>query len=139
MKENSKKVPDAPDILFVCPFHTGLTSGLLDEDGNPHEGYPVWHGMAVRASADNLLYINISKVWHSGKELPESNNEDCLLDYADGMTIEVGHTYTDHDGTRGWLTDSGGHLFEEIVQWAYLKDIVPALVNYKKEAQDEKK
>lgn len=131
MKENSKKVPDAPDRLFVCPFHTGLTSGFIDEEGNQHGGNPVWHGMAVRASADDLLYMNISKVWHSGKELPESNNEDCLLDYADGMTIEVGHTYTDLDGTRGWVTESGYHLFEEIVQWACLKDIVPALIKEK--------
>ena len=50
------------------------------------------------------------------------------------MTIEVGNTCTAPDGTRGWITDSGGHLLEEIVQWAYLKDLVPALVNYTKEA-----
>lgn len=139
MKKEDKKVPDSPYRLFVYPFHTGLTSGWIDQEGKQHAGFPVWHGMAVRNSADDELYINVSKFWHSGKELPESNNDDCLLDYADGMTIEVGNTYTDPDGTRGWLTDSGGHLFEEIVQWAYLKDIVPALVNYKKEAQDEKK
>ena len=138
MKNEDKKVPDAPDRLFVFPFHTGLTCGLLDPDGKQHGGYPVWQGMAVRATADDVLYINVSKVWHSGEELPQSNEEDCLLDYADGLTKEVGHTYTDPDGSRGWLTDSGGHRFEEIVQWAYLDDLVPALVNYKKEAQNEK-
>lgn len=137
MKNEDKKVFDAPDRLFVFPSHTGLTCGLLDPDGKQHGGYPVWQGMAVRATADDVLYINISKVWHSGKELPKSNEEDCLLDYADGLTIEVGHTYTAPDGSRGWLTDSGGHLFEEIVQWAYLDDLVPALVSYKKEAQNE--
>lgn len=125
MKKEDKKVPDAPDRLFVCPFHTGLTSGLIDEEGNQHGGSPVWHGMAVRMGRDDEEYINLAKVWHQGKELPKSNNEDCLLDYADGMTTEVGHTYTDPDGSRGWLTDSGAHLFEEIGQWAYLKDIVP--------------
>lgn len=134
MKNEDKKVPDAPDRLFVFPCHTGITCGLLDPDGKQHGGYPVWQGMAVRATADDVLYINISKVWHSGKELPQSNEEDCLLDYADGLTKEVGHTYTDPDGSRGWLTDSGGHRFEEIVQWAYLDDLVPALVTYKKEA-----
>lgn len=137
MKNEDKKVFDAPDRLFVFPSHTGLTCGLLDPDGKQYGGYPVWQGMAVRATADDVLYINISKVWHSGKELPKSNEEDCLLDYADGLTIEVGHTYTDPDGSRGWLTDSGGHLFEEIVQWAYLDDLVPALVSYKKETQNE--
>lgn len=134
MKNEDKKVFDAPDRLFVFPFHTGLTCGFLDPDGKQHGGYPVWQGMAVRATADDVLYINISKVWHSGKELPKSNEEDCLLDYVDGLTKEVGHTYTDLDGSCGWLTDSGGHRFEEIVQWAYLADLVPALVNYKKEA-----
>lgn len=34
MKNEDKKVPDAPDLLFVFPCHTGLTSGLLDPDGN---------------------------------------------------------------------------------------------------------
>ena len=130
MKENSKKVPDAPDILFVCPFHTGLTSGLLDEEGNPHEGYPVWHGMAVRTSADDLLYINISKVWHSGKELPESK-ENCLLDLGDSSYV-IGHRTEDFLEFDGWRSDFDCYTFEEIVQWAYLKDLVPALVNYKK-------
>lgn len=123
MKENSKKVPDAPDILFVCPFHTGLTSGLLDEDGNPHEGYPVWHGMAVRMSADDELYINLAKVWHQGKDLPKSY-DDCLIDFGDS-SYDVGHITEEPDGFYGWRTDWGLFIFEEIVQWAYLKDIVP--------------
>lgn len=125
MKKEDKKVPDSPYRLFVYPFHTGLRSGWIDQEGNQHGGSPVWHGMAVRMSADDEEYINLAKVWHQGKELPKSNQDECLLDYADGMTTEVGHTYTDPDGSRGWLTDSGAHLFEEIVQWAYLKDIVP--------------
>lgn len=125
MKKEDKKVPDSPYRLFVYPFHTGLTSGWIDQEGKQHAGFPVWHGMAVRMGRDNEEYINLAKVWHQGKELPKSDQDDCLLDYADGMTTEVGHTYTDPDGSRGWLTDSGAHLFEEIVQWAYLKDIVP--------------
>lgn len=125
MKKEDKKVPDSPYRLFVYPFHTGLTSGWIDQEGIQHAGFPVCHGTAVRMSADDELYIKQAKVWHQGKELPKSDQDDCLLDYADGMTTEVGHTYTDPDGSRGWLTDSGAHLFEEISQWAYLKDIVP--------------
>lgn len=124
MKENSKKVPDAPDILFVCPFHTGLTSGLIDEEGNQQGGNPVWHGMAVRASADDELYINLAKVWHQGKELPKSNQDDCLLDFGDS-SYDVGHITEEPEGFYGWRTDWGLFTFEEIVQWAYLKDIVP--------------
>ena len=123
MKNEDKKVPDAPDILFVCPFHTGLTSGLIDEDGNPHEGYPVWHGMAVRASADDELYINLAKVWHQGKDIPKSY-DDCIIDFGD-TSYDVGHITEEPDGFYGWRTDWGLFIFEEIVQWAYLKDIVP--------------
>ena len=125
MKKEDKKVPDSPYRLFVYPFHTGLTSGWIDQEGKQHAGFPVWHGMAVRMGRDDEEYINLAKVWHQGKELPKSDQDDCLLDYADGMTTEVGHTYTDPDGSHGWRTDSGAHLFEEISQWAYLKDIVP--------------
>lgn len=125
MKKEDKKVPDSPYRLFVYPFHIGLTSGWIDQEGKQHAELPVWHGMAVRTGRDDEEYINLAKVWHQGKELPKSNQDESLLDYADGMTTEVGHTYTDPDGSRGWLTDSGAHLFEEIVQWAYLKDIVP--------------
>ena len=125
MKKDSKKSHDAPLRLFVSPFHTALTAGWKDREENLHDGQPIWHGMAVRMGRDDEEYINLAKVWHQGKELPKSNQDECLLDYADGMTTEVGHTYTDPDGSRGWLTDSGAHLFEEIGQWAYLKDIVP--------------
>lgn len=123
MKENSKKVPDAPDRLFVCPFHTGLTSGLIDEEGNHQGGNPVWHGMAVRMSADDELYINLAKVWHQGKDIPKSY-DDCIIDFGNS-SYDVGHITEEPDGFYGWRTDWGLFIFEEIVQWAYLKDIAP--------------
>ena len=131
MKNEDKKVPDAPDTLYVCPFHTGLTSGLLDEDGNPHGGYHVWHGIAVRASADDVLYINISKVWHSGKEHPINSEEECLLDFGD-FSYEVGHIMKDSNESYIWNTGWGCFTLEKIVQWAYLKDIVPDLIEKKR-------
>ena len=123
MKKNSKKVPDAPDRLFVCPFHTGLTSGLIDEEGNHQGGNPVWHGMAVRMSADDELYINLAKVWHQGKDIPKSY-DDCIIDFGNS-SYDVGHITEEPDGFYGWRTDWGLFIFEEIVQWAYLKDIAP--------------
>lgn len=131
MKKDSKKSHDAPLRLFVCPYHAGFTCGWTDKEGKQHEGYNVWLGVADGRAWGYEEYISLGKAWHKGKELSKSNEDMCLLDYAVGMTIEVGHTYTDPDGTRGWITDSGGHLFEEIVQWAYLKDIVPALIKEK--------
>lgn len=76
-----------------------------------------------RGSAE---YINLTDSWHQGKETPKSDDVPCLVDYGNGFDFEVGRTYTDTNGFRGWSTESGDHLFEEIVQWAYLKDIMPA-------------
>lgn len=123
MKKEDKKVPDAPDILYVYPCHTGLTCGLLDPDGKQHGGYPVWQGMANRMSADDEEYINLAKVWHQGKDLPKSY-DDCIIDFGDS-SYDVGHITEEPDGFYGWRTDWGLFMFEEIVQWAYLKDIVP--------------
>lgn len=123
MKKDSKKSHDAPLRLFVCPFHTALTAGWKDREENPHDGQPIWHGMAVRMGRDDEEYINLAKVWHQGKELPKSY-DDCIIDFGDS-SYDVGHITEEPDGFYGWRTDWGLYTFEEIVQWAYLKDIVP--------------
>lgn len=123
MKKDSKKSHDAPLRLFVCPFHTALTAGWKDREGNLHDGQPIWHGMAVRMGRDDEEYINLAKVWHQGKDLPKSY-ADCIIDFGDS-SYDVGHITEEPDGFYGWRTDWGLFLFEEIVQWAYLKDIVP--------------
>ena len=134
MKENSKIVPDAPDILFVCPFHTGLTSGLLDEDGNPHEGYPVWHGMAVRASADDELYINLSHAWHKQSEMPDSMDATIIVadkDYMNPKIINLGII-------KKILSKRGPSMKQQqlwnfiaskvdFVYWAYYKRFIPSI------------
>lgn len=123
MKKDSKKSHDAPLRLFVCPFHTALTAGWKDREGNLHDGQPIWHGMAVRMGRDDEEYINLAKVWHQGKDLPK-RYDDCIIDFGDS-SYDVGHITEEPDGFYGWRTDWGLFLFEEIVQWAYLKDIVP--------------
>ena len=123
MKKDSKKSHDAPLRLFVCPFHTALTAGWKDREGNLHDGQPIWHGMEVRMGRDDEEYINLAKVWHQGKDLPKIY-DDCIIDFGDS-SYDVGHITEEPDGFYGWRTDWGLFTFEEIVQWAYLKDIVP--------------
>lgn len=123
MKKDSKKSHDAPLRLFVCPFHTALTAGWKDHEGNLHDGQPIWHGMEVRMGRDDEEYINLAKVWHQGKDLPKIY-DDCIIDFGDS-SYDVGHITEEPDGFYGWRTDWGLYTFEEIVQWAYLKDIVP--------------
>lgn len=102
MKENSKKVPDAPLKLFVKPEHAGFTTEWIDKEGNQHEGYNVWLGVADE------------RTW---------GYDDCIIDFGDS-SYDVGHITEEPDGFYGWRTDWGLYTFEEIVQWAYLKDIV---------------
>ena len=123
MKENSKKVPDAPLKLFVKPEHAGFTSEWIDKEGNQHEGYNVWLGVADERAWGYDEYINLAKVWHQGKDLPKSY-DDCIIDFGDS-SYDVGHITEEPDGFYRWRTDWGLYTFEEIVQWAYLKDIVP--------------
>ena len=88
-----KKVSDAPDILFVCPFHTGLTRGLLDEEGNPQFGYPVWQGIENRMSAEDEEYINLNNAWHKKSEMPDFMDETILVadkDYMNPKIINLG-------------------------------------------------
>lgn len=114
MKNDSKKSHDSPKKVFL----KRVDKSWLDSQ--------VYVGREDKPFEGSSEYINLTDSWHSGKELPKSDDDFCLLDYASGLDVEVGHTYTDSSGFRGWLTDSGDHLFEEIVQWAYLEDIVPA-------------
>lgn len=89
MKKEDKKVPDSPYRLFVYPFHTGLTSGWIDQEGNQHGGSPVWHGMAVRMSADDEEYINLSHAWHKKSEMPDSMDEIIVVADKDYMNPEI--------------------------------------------------
>ena len=68
-------------------------------------------------------YINLSRAWHPGKELPEIG-EECLLAFGD-HSYSVGHIIIFKNGTWGWIADCDYYSSLEIVQWAYIKDFVP--------------
>lgn len=139
MKNEDKKVPDAPNILFVCPFHTGLTSGWIDEEGNHQGGNPVWHGMAVRMSADDEEYINLSHAWHKQSEMPDSMDATIVVADKDYMYPEIidldnvtdSYIYSDMDDNEIWESIIDEHDF---VYWALysINNII------RKEAQNEK-
>ena len=134
MKENSKKVPDAPDILFVCPFHTGLTSGLIDEEGNHQGGSPVWHGMVDRISAVDEEYINLRHAWHKQSEMPDFMDETIVVadkDYMKPKIIDLGII-------KKILSKRGPSMKQQqmwnfigtkvdFVYWAYYKRFIPTI------------
>lgn len=134
MKKEDKKVSDAPDILFVCPFHTGLTSGWIDEEGNQQGGNPVWHGMAVRMSADDEEYINLCHAWHKQSEMPDSMDETIVVadkDYMNPKIINLGII-------KKILSKRGPSMKQQqlwnfiaskvdFVYWAYYKRFIPSI------------
>lgn len=132
MKKEDKKVPDSPYRLFVYPFHTGLTSGWIDQEGNQHGGSPVWHGMAVRMSADDEEYINLSHAWHKKSEMPDSMDEIIVVADKDYMNPEIidldnvtdSYIYSDMDDNEIWESIIDEHDF---VYWAYYKCYIPSI------------
>lgn len=132
MKKEDKKVPDSPYRLFVYPFHNGLTSGWIDQEGNQHGGSPVWHGMAVRMSADDEEYINLSHAWHKKSEMPDSMDEIIVVADKDYMNPEIidldnvtdSYIYSDMDDNEIWESIIDEHDF---VYWAYYKCYIPSI------------
>ena len=134
MKKEDKKVPDSPYRLFVYPFHTGLTSGWIDQEGKQHAGFPVWHGMAVRMSADDEEYINLNHAWHKKSVMPDSMDETIVVadkDYMNPKIIDLGII-------KKILSKRGPSMKKQqmwnfigtkvdFVYWAYYKRFIPSI------------
>ena len=126
MKNEDKKVPDAPDRLFVFPFHTGLTSGWIDEKGYIYSDMD-----------DND--INLSHAWHKQSEMPDSMDATIVVADKDYMYPEIidldnvtdSYIYSDMDDNEIWESIIDEHDF--ILQMLYsINNII------RKEVQDEK-
>lgn len=132
MKKDSKKSHDAPLRLFVCPFHTALTAGWKDREGNLHDGQPIWHGMEGRMGRDDEEYINLSQSWHKKSEMPDSMDEIIVVADKDYMNPEIidldnvtdSYIYSDMDDNEIWESLIDEHDF---VYWAYYKRFIPSI------------
>lgn len=132
MKKDSKKSHNAPLRLFVCPFHTALTAGWKDREGNLHDGQPIWHGMEVRMGRDDEEYINLSQSWHKKSEMPDSMDEIIVVADKDYMNPEIidldnvtdSYIYSDMDDNEIWKSIIDEHDF---VYWAYYKRFIPSI------------
>ena len=132
MKKDSKKSHDAPLRLFVCPFHTALTAGWKDREGNLHDGQPIWHAMEGRMGRDDEEYINLSQSWHKKSEMPDSMDEIIVVADKDYMNPEIidldnvtdSYIYSDMDDNEIWESIIDEHDF---VYWAYYKRFIPSI------------
>lgn len=91
MKQNNKKVPDAPERYFVGPFPKpipDITKSCSFAAMNQ------WAGIKEKLLAEDHEYINLSHVWHKTKDMPE-NMEDIIVvadkDYLNPKIIDLGH------------------------------------------------
>lgn len=77
MKENSKKVPDAPKRLWVCTYSLIHDSGLMAVGNISFREYWVGHKNKVPKNVrpwsdeEEEEYISLSQSWHKTKEVPE--------------------------------------------------------------------
>lgn len=127
MKQNNKKVPDAPERYFVGPFPKpipDITKSSLFAAMNQ------WAGIKEKLLAEDHEYINLSHIWHKTKDMPE-NMEDIIVvadkDYLNPEIIDLqsessSYIYEDMDEDEIWGRIIDEHAF---THWAYFSCFIP--------------
>jgi hypothetical protein len=127
MKQNNKKVPDAPERYFVGPFPKpihDITKSSLFAAMNQ------WVGIKEKLLAEDHEYINLSHVWHLTKDMPDYMDELIVVtgnDYSDPKIIDLqsessSYIYEDMDEDEIW-----GRIIDEhdFTHWAYYSCFIP--------------
>lgn len=127
MKQNNKKVSDAPERYFVGPFPKpipDITKSSLFAAMN------IWAGIKEKILEEDHEYINLTHVWHKTKDMP---------DYMDELIVVTGKGYGDpkildlqsetisyiHEGMD--QSEIWKRVIDEyhIFHWAYYSSFVP--------------
>ena len=127
MKQNNKKVPDAPERYFVGPFPKpipDITKSCSFAAMNQ------WAGIKEKILEEDHEYINLTHVWHKTKDMPE-NMEDIIVvadkDYLNPQIIDLqsessSYIYEDMDEDEIWERIIDEHDF---AHWAYYSCFIP--------------
>lgn len=129
MKENSKKVPDAPKRLWIFPYHLNRLGGLVYANGHSYKQY--WEGHEYPKNLDkDVEYISLSQSWHEAKEVPQDMhtliivaNKDFSVAISISLARECRFGCLDDTPNKAKLNNFRKNL--KFAYWAYLKDIVP--------------
>lgn len=127
MKQNNKKIPDAPERYFVGPFPKpipDITKSCSFAAMNQ------WAGIKEKILEEDHEYINLTHVWHKTKDMPE-NMEDVIVvadkDYLNPKIIDLqsessSYIYEDMDEDEIW-----GRIIDEhdFANWAYYSCFIP--------------
>ena len=90
MKQNNKKVPDAPERYFVGPFPkpiSDITKSCSFAAMNQ------WAGIKEKILEEDHEYINLSHVWHKITDMPDCMDEYIVVadkDYKNPKIINLG-------------------------------------------------
>lgn len=127
MKQNNKKVSDAPERYFVGPFPKpipDITKSCSFAAMNQ------WAGIKEKILEEDHEYINLNHVWHKTKDMPE-NMEDVIVvadkDYLNPQIIDLqsessSYIYEDMDEDEIWERIIDEHDF---AHWAYYSCFIP--------------
>lgn len=127
MKQNNKKVSDAPERYFVGPFPKpipDITKSCSFAAMNQ------WAGIKEKILEEDHEYINLTHVWHKTKDMPE-NMEDVIVvadkDYLNPQIIDLqsessSYIYEDMDEDEIWERIIDEHDF---AHWAYYSCFIP--------------
>lgn len=139
MKENSKKVPDAPKRLWVRTNSLIHDSGLMSVGNVSYEEYWIGHKNKVPkdlypwCNENEVEYISLSQSWHEAKEVPENLHTFIIgvsKDFTHPVLIDFGKCKLHKIGDA--LNISNKMKWNVIIRkqfrfayWAYIKDLVP--------------
>lgn len=141
MKNEDKKVPDAPKRLWVRTNSLIHDSGLMSVGNVSYEEYWIGHKNKVPKDLypwcieNEAEYISLSQSWHKAKEVPENLHtfiigvskdftHPVLIDFEKCMLHKIGDTFNLSNKMKWNVIIRKQFRF---AYWAYIKDLVPTI------------
>lgn len=139
MKNEDKKVPDAPKRLWVRTNSLIHDSGLMSVGDVSYEEYWIGHKNKVPKDLypwcieNEAEYISLSQSWHKAKEVPENLHtiiigvskdftHPVLIDFEKCMLHKIGDAFNLSNKMKWNVIIRKQFRF---AYWAYIKDLVP--------------
>lgn len=141
MKNEDKKVPDAPKRLWVRTNSLIHDSGLTAVGNISFREYWVGHKNKVPKNVrpwsyeEEVEYISLSQSWHEAKEVPENLHtiiigvskdftHPVLIDFEKSKLHKIGDAFNINNKMKWNVIIRKQFRF---AYWAYIKDLVPTI------------
>lgn len=141
MKNEDKKVPDAPKRLWVQTTSLIHDSGLMSVGNVSYSEYWIGHknkvpkGLYPWCLEKEVEYISLSQSWHEAKEVPENLHtiiigvskdftHPVLIDFEKSKLHKIGDAFNINNKMKWNVIIRKQFRF---AYWAYIKDLVPTI------------